>query len=438
MGVLAVSGNTSEARRPANVLVFPCGTEIALEIHRALSYSLHVKLFGASSVTSNHGKYVFKEYFEGLPFVDAPDFLPALNGLIAAHRIDAIYPAHDSAVLRLAQAGSELACRVITSPLETCAICRSKTRTYRALADAVPVPEQYTYETAPLPVFLKPDAGQGSQGAQLARSREAIDAALQRDASLIFLEYLPGPEYTVDCFTDRHGELRFAGPRQRVRVRNGISVDTRPVVNPQCEEYARRINAALRFRGAWFFQAKARANGELALLEAAPRVSGGMGLFRNMGVNLPLLSAFDALDFDVAILKPAVDMEMDRALISRFTHALRYEHVYLDFDDTLAFNGGINPLVAAFVFQCRNRGIRVHLLTRHRGDITAELRKYAVEQLFDSITVVDQTECKSRYIQHAPAIFIDDSFAERKRVYDALGIPVFGVDAIDALLDWRN
>lgn len=433
-----MAGNTSEARQPANVLVFPCGTEIGLEIHRALSYSLHVKLFGASSIASNHGKYVFKEYFEGLPYVNAPEFVPALNSLVAAHRIDAIYPAHDSAVLRLAQAGAALACRVITSPLATCEICRSKTRTYRELAGIVPVPEQYTRETAPLPVFLKPDAGQGSQGAQLARSREEIDAALQRDDSLIFLEYLPGPEFTIDCFTDRHGELRFAGPRQRIRVRNGISVDTRPVSNPQCEEYARRINAALRFRGAWFFQVKSRADGELALLEAAPRVSGGMGLFRNMGVNLPLLSAFDALDFDVEILKPAYDLEMDRALISRFTHDLRYEHVYLDFDDTLTFNGGINPLVAAFVFQCRNRGIGVHLLSRHRGDITAELQKHAVEQLFDSIKVVDAIECKSRYIHHAPAIFIDDSFAERKRVHEALGIPVFGVDALDALLDWRN
>jgi hypothetical protein len=35
------------------------------------------------------------------------------------------------------------------------------------------------------------------------------------------------------------------------------------------------------------------------------------------------------------------------------------------------------------------------------------------------------------------AIFIDDSFAERKKVHDVLGIPVYDVDMVESLIDWR-
>ena len=44
------------------VLVFPCGTEIGLEIHRALCRSAHVEVFGANSLEPSHGPHVFRNY----------------------------------------------------------------------------------------------------------------------------------------------------------------------------------------------------------------------------------------------------------------------------------------------------------------------------------------------------------------------------------------
>ena len=38
-----------------NVLVFPCGSEIGLEVHNALKYDKHINLVGLSSVSS-HGR----------------------------------------------------------------------------------------------------------------------------------------------------------------------------------------------------------------------------------------------------------------------------------------------------------------------------------------------------------------------------------------------
>ena len=44
-----------------NILVFPCGSEIALEIYKSLEFSTHFTLFGASSV-KDHGEFIYKNY----------------------------------------------------------------------------------------------------------------------------------------------------------------------------------------------------------------------------------------------------------------------------------------------------------------------------------------------------------------------------------------
>src|SRR3989344_8107618 len=114
-----------------NILVFPCGTEIGLEIHRSLNFSTHFEVFGGSSI-SDHGQFVYKNYIGDIPYVDEPNFIEVLNSVINAHKIDAIIPAHDSVVLKLAQASvnGELKSQVITSPVATCEITRSKLKTF--------------------------------------------------------------------------------------------------------------------------------------------------------------------------------------------------------------------------------------------------------------------------------------------------------------------
>jgi hypothetical protein len=248
------------------------------------------------------------------------------------------------------------------------------------------------------------------------------------------MEYLPGPEFTVDCFTGRHGGLVFAQPRTRTRIMNGISVRTSFVEDPRLVEMARTINQKMVFRGAWFFQVKLAADGTPALMEIAPRIAGAMGLCRGSGVNLPLMSLYDAEGQAVsAMLNPAVK-EMDRALYGRFRMDFAYRHVYVDFDDCLVCNGEVNAELVRFLFQCLNRGIQLHLLTRHAGIPAETLKKYRLGLMFDTIAHVTDGSSKAQYIRHPDAIFIDDSFRERKAVYDTLRIPVFAPDAVEVLL----
>lgn len=422
------------------VLVFPCGTEIGLEINRALSGSIHFDMVGASSV-ADHGKYVYKEYLEGVPFVDSLDFIPAIKQICQKHHIDFIFPAHDSVVLKLAQHQQELPAPVITSPLSTCEIARSKRKTYEVLQGVVPCPKVYQQGEQPssFPVFAKPDVGQGSKGARKINSASELEDAYCQQDILIVTEFLPGEEYTVDCFTNARGELLFVGARQRLRINNGISVRTAPVKDAVLEELATKINGALSFNGMWFFQVKKNKSGEYVLLELAPRIAGTMGLYRALGVNFAQLALYNAMGIKVNVLCNHFNLEMDRALYASYKTDLQYSYVYIDFDDTLVLNGRLNTKAIQFLYQAFNERKKIILITKHVYDIHDTLQKCALaENLFAQIIHLKPNEEKSPYITEKDAIFIDDSYSERMRVACQCSIPVFGIDALDVLIHNEN
>jgi hypothetical protein len=423
-----------------NILVFPAGTEIAFEIHDALKNSKFVRLFGATSVPC-HAEFVFQTCVTGLPFVDDPALIPALNRVIDAYGIDYVYPAHDSALLRFSEERDALHAKVVASARETVGICRSKTRTYRFLSGAPYLPAFYGSpdEIPGYPVFIKPAVGQGSQGARIIRDRSHLEEALSEGQEYTICEYLPGEELTVDCFTDRHGSLLVVSPRSRERIRAGIAVRSRNLpLTEELQSIAEDINRRLSFNGAWFFQVKKNAAGQFRLLEIAPRIAGTMGLTRNLGINMPLLTLYNFWGIDVSLIPNREDLLLDRAFISRFRTDLSYSSVYVDFDDTLIIRGKVNAFLMMFLYQAFNQGKRLCLLTRHSTDIFADLEKACIPaSLFSEIIRLDEAGAKTDYI--APdSIFIDDSFSERKRVRDALGIPVFDLDMVESLIDWRS
>jgi len=48
--------------KPRQVLVFPAGTEIGLEIHQSLQHCKEVVLHGAGQQTSDHAPFVYESY----------------------------------------------------------------------------------------------------------------------------------------------------------------------------------------------------------------------------------------------------------------------------------------------------------------------------------------------------------------------------------------
>ncbi|GIW68026.1 MAG: carbamoylphosphate synthase large subunit short form [Candidatus Parcubacteria bacterium] len=426
--------------RPVNVLIYPSGSENALEVKDALSYKLNITIWGASS-RKDHSIYVYQNYFEA-PNVNEESFLEQFNLLLTKHKIDFIIPTHDTVSLKLSELKNELKAILISSDYETNRVCRYKKETYKLFTKYDFCPK--VYDDINLvdnwPIFIKPNIGEGGKNSFIAENLkefECIKTLLKQDS--LILEYLPGKEFTVDCFTDKNGNLRYIGARERNRIWGGISVNSRTVSNQRIFDIAKIINHKLKFRGYWYFQVKEDNDGNLKLLEISTRPAGTMALYRQRGINFMLLSIYDFIGYEYKILDNGYNVELDRSLFAKYNFDYEYDSIYLDFDDTLVFNNKINRFCLLLLYQCKEKGIPVILLTRHKDDIYNTLERYDISKsLFEKIIVLKDNDKKVGFIKHHKPLFIDNAFSERLQVYEELKIPVLDTDNITLLLDWKS
>ena len=459
----------TKVKKVKKVLVYPCGTEIALEIHKALRYAKNYKLIGGVDSSYDHGRFVYRDLIENLPFIkddSTAEDVANFEEVISAYDIDFIYPAMDGVIAVFAKYRSlfKKETLIISDAAE---ICRSKRATYQKLQNIVNVPVVYTSadEITNFPVFIKPDKGQGSVGARKINSPEELKNI--DITNFIIMEYLPGKEYTVDCFTNAEGKLIYAKGRSRKRIKSGISVNAvfedREDFRKEFQFLAQKINEAIRQKGGWFFQVREDKDGKLKLLEVAARIAGASAISRNIGANLPLMTVdiFNGIKIDDVALND-YDIELDRALKNSYKINLQYSHVYIDYDDTLVQGDKVNLAVVTFLYQCVNKGIKIILLSKHDGDLDQELEKHRLGCLFDEVIHIPKEEQKYKYIGYIGAcsnvgnssgnnsdytvktektektrdsIFIDDSYGERKAVKEVLNIPVFDTHMIECLLE---
>ena len=426
-----------------NVLIFPGGTEVGQEIFRSLRYCKEVNLFAVSSGVKQHAPFVFEHYRE-IPPVTDPGCLAALLTVIADWRIDCIYPANPLVIDFLNIHRDTMGCQMILPSPEVLQVTRSKHATYNLLQSVVPVPEIIETIDADtrFPVFLKPDALYGSQGTRIVHSLPEFEALQPMEPGMLVSEFLPGQEFTVDCFSNHAGELLFARPRTRERIRMGTSMHSEPVdgrIQTVLLEHAQRIQQSIPLRGGWFFQMKEDERGELKLLEVEARIAGTMALHRVMGINFPLLSIMDAFALPVRINPLNASVRIDRALTNRYLHDLSYDRVYVDLDDTLIVHDRLNLQLVHFLFQCINQRKRIELISKSlTPDPDRVLEYWRIRQLFDAVHWLREDESKADYIRPGNAIFIDDSFSQRLEIERRCNIPVFDSSMIELLLDDRK
>lgn len=422
--------------KKVKVLVFPCGAENATEIYQALRYSIHVEIFGASSV-DDHGRFTFENYVGGLPNIYDPGFQAEFETLIARLKIDMVFATHDSVIEHLSEKYQAMGFFLVNGAPETTAVARKKSATYKMFAAYPWSPKVFPNPDGVdvWPAVIKPDCGQGGQDVQVVHDRAEASMAFSRMASPVLMEYLPGDEVTVDCFTDRKGRLVWIGARTRERVRAGISMRSSLLpLDARIEGIAQDINASLKFRGPWFFQLKQDRERCWKLLEFSCRVAGTMVAQRARGVNLPLMAVHDYLERDVkALANRCVEM-VDRRIVTKAEMECRYETVFVDLDETLVIDGFAVPTVLAFIYQSIAASKKLVLITRHAKNVAETLSRARISlNLFDEIIHITDGSSKALYVV-PDAIFIDNHFPERYEVMEKCNVPVFDVDAIEFFL----
>ncbi|MDN3715957.1 ATP-grasp domain-containing protein [Vibrio breoganii] len=420
-----------------NILIVPSSTEVAHEIVRSLQSVKNIELFGANSIDA-YSELPSKNNFIGIPYINDDSFISEISDIIKQCGITHVFPAHDAAALKLSKFVEELNVKVVSSSYETNSICRSKKLTYQALSGIIRTPRLYdpTSPELQLPLFSKPDIGQGSVGTFTVETQADV---VKVSSSDLLCELLPGDEYTVDCISDAKGNLIHSSARQRNSMRNGIAVESQLVSNQEIfRGIASKINGKLNLKGAWFFQVKETKDGELCLLEVATRIAGSMITSRFNGINYAELSLLISEDVPVIAIDNKLDVTLYRNLSYQFKTSLSYDTIYSDFDDCLIFGDKVNEDLAKLYFSAINEGKKIVLITRHAGNLKKKLDSLRLQNFFDEIIHITDGTPKSEFIKCKNAIFIDDAFSERLDVHNNCKIPCFSVDMIKGLTCLQN
>ncbi|TDG11615.1 ATP-grasp domain-containing protein [Seongchinamella unica] len=428
-----------------NILIFPAGSEIGLEIHASLKHNKHFSTFAASSIPS-HANCVFPDSEHILPHISDSGFIDGLNQLLTELEIDYIFPAHDEVILALAKSSQRLAAELLCVPWEICQLTQYKANTYTALSEEAFVPRCYSQATEidNYPVFRKPSRGQNSIGAHIVDDATHLQSIDKPFKDHVITEYLPGREYTVDCFSTRSGELLFCQPRERLRTKYGISMHSLTTSDhaQRISEIARKLVSRLGIFGGWFFQVREDKLGVPKLLEVAPRIAGTSVSARFGGVNLAALTIYDAMGIPVSVIKNDLNVEIERSIANRVVAREEFDSLVIDLDDTLITpDNRVCIKVLSLIYQYRETNRPVTLVSRHARDIRQTLDQHCLSSLlFDSIVHLQSGEPKS---DHMPVkgrtLFVDDAFAERLEVSKSKeNVVVIDVDAVDGFIDYRR
>lgn len=351
------------------VAVFPASSEVGMEVIRCLSDHKDIEVTGVDS-EPGPAKYICKNYISDAPWMGHSDIRPYFK------KFEYVYPANDYALSCLTGLKN-----AVTHPDNTIILCGNKLSTYKFFEGKIPVPDVY-----PSVTWEKPQIGHSGIG-----QKKSVITDIR-------CEYLPGKEYTVDCFTQK-GLLKYCQPRTRENIKGGISCRSESVLlNYEIQDIATKINTQLEFTGAWFFQVKEDRNGALKLLEIGARIAGSSGLSRAMGVNLPLLHLYDKMGIEVEM--PKTDVKVIHRYLAVKADFPKVTRAYFDWDDTIMIKGKVNWRAIALAYKM---GVECHILTRKEN---ANLIPP-----FQSIII---SQNKAQYSAQ-DTVLIDDSFAERRQ-----------------------
>lgn len=289
----------------------------------------------------------FMDAFHRIPMGSAPDYVDALLEIVKRKGIKVIVPWSDGEAFALAEASARfqaVGCDVFSSPPDVMAVLRNKLTTYRTLEKAgLSVPAHVLIEgpdelgdaitSCGYPhqsVVIKPVDGRGGRGLFVLVGRDAPPQWLgtgHRERRLSETEFaasaphdlvttttlvmpcLYAPVYDADVLA-RGGKVQAVVIRRRHNP-TGIPWTGNTICrNKAFEDYARAVAGALGLDAAHDVDLMSDAEGNPALLEVNPRMSGSLAATLAAGV--PFLDAALAgrLGIDLSVDLPSHDVEV--------------------------------------------------------------------------------------------------------------------------------
>jgi carbamoyl-phosphate synthase large subunit len=273
--------------------------------------------------------FIMSDYYSVLPEADDPIFKNALFDIINKYNIQVLMPSSGFDIYQYSQHRgeiSQLGAEAVVSDRESLEVCRDKLLTFQKLDGKFDLPHttENPDKIQEFPVIAKPRFGKGSRDIIRVDNESDLCYIKSKFSEMIFQEYLPGIEYTVDVLSSLEKKSLMAVPRTRLETRGGISTQGKISRNSKVEETCMKIADSVGIRGPCCIQMKESVDGSLKLVEINPRMGGGTIFATLAGANFPSM-----------IIEMAEGRKVNIPKISEVTIMRYFEEIVVD-DTVLA------------------------------------------------------------------------------------------------------
>ena len=234
------------------------------------------------------------EVNEVIPEADDHSFIDRLNEIVEKYGVNLLLPTSGFDIYPYSEFKEQLIQRgafPVVSDMDSLVTCRDKMLTYERLKSKFDLPftTMDPSEIDSFPIMAKPRYGKGSRDIMRLDNSDDIKYITSKMNDLIFQEFLPGTEYTIDVLSDLEKRALIAVPRIRIQTKAGISTKGRILKNRKIEEECKQIADFIGIRGPCCIQMKEDEDGTVKLVEINPRMGGGTIFTTLAGANFPMM-----------------------------------------------------------------------------------------------------------------------------------------------------
>ena len=233
------------------ILITSAGSGAALNCINALQsqIELPVRLVAADANPLAAGLYLADKGYV-VPVILSPNYIETILKICQLEGVDVILPCFSTEIRVFAASTAILArhaIRCLVPPADVVRIFEDKWLSYQFLRQHnILTPPTWLACEVPMspdyPLYLKPRLGSGSRLSYRIDTPSDLDFYRARSPEpSIVQKFVDGPELTIDALADNRSQLVAAIPRERLRVRHGVSVTARTITNEFLVDEVQRI-----------------------------------------------------------------------------------------------------------------------------------------------------------------------------------------------------
>jgi carbamoyl-phosphate synthase large subunit len=290
-----------------NILVTGCGGDIGQSVGKILNEFDFVEyLIGCDISDKNAGKFIFKNFFLGLPYSDL-DYIKSLENVIEAKNIHFVIPIAEPELrfLSRVQIINKIGkAQIICANAKALEVGFDKLKTATFLEEnKLPFPKTAQISDVngviDYPVILKSKSGSGSSSVYIARDQMDFDYIKRKHPDFIMQEYLTSREgeFTCGLFRSKNGVIRSIILKRELT--GGYSGYGEVIYNQQITNVLIKIAEKLNLVGSINVQLRLTFKGPV-VFEINPRFSSTVLFRHKFGFNDLLWSIQDKLNKDLS------------------------------------------------------------------------------------------------------------------------------------------